>query len=74
VHTTPTYTTIFTSISSHTTSATSTVEYGERDKIAGIHRSRNEDSDQFWFMVKAVWEAQGVMDENIKKETLVSAL
>ena len=25
-------------------------------------------------MVKAVWEAQGVMDDNIKKEMLVSAL
>ena len=25
-------------------------------------------------MVKAVWEAQGVVDDNIKKETLVSAL
>ena len=34
----------------------------------------NEDLDQFWFVVKAVWEAQGVMDDNIKKETLVSAL
>ena len=34
----------------------------------------NEDSDQFWFMVKDVWEAQGVVDDNIKKATLVSAL
>jgi len=25
-------------------------------------------------MVRAVWEAQGVTNENIKKETLVSAL
>jgi len=25
-------------------------------------------------MVRAVWEAQGVMDDNIKKATLVSAL
>jgi len=33
----------------------------------------NEDLDQFWFMVRAIWEAQGVMDENIKKVTLVGA-
>lgn len=34
----------------------------------------NEDLDQFWFVVKAVWEAQGVVDDNIKKTILVSAL
>jgi len=34
----------------------------------------NKDPDQFWFVVKAVWEAQGVTDDNIKKATLVSAL
>lgn len=34
----------------------------------------NEDLDQIWFVVKAVWEAHGVTDENIKKETLVSTL
>ena len=34
----------------------------------------NEDLDQFWFVIKAVWEAQGVMDDNIKKATLVNAL
>lgn len=34
----------------------------------------NEDPDQFWFMVKAVWEAQGVIDDNIKKDTFLSAL
>jgi len=34
----------------------------------------NEDLDQFWFVVRAVWEVQGVMDDNIKKVTLVSAL
>jgi len=34
----------------------------------------NEDLDQFWFMVRAVWEAQGVTDDNIKKATLVSML
>jgi len=34
----------------------------------------NEDPDQFWFVVRAVWEVQGVTNENIKKETLVSAL
>ena len=34
----------------------------------------NEDPDQFWFMVKDVWEAQGVVDDNIKKATLVSTL
>ena len=34
----------------------------------------NEDLDQLWFVVRAVWEVQGVTDENIKKVTLVSAL
>jgi len=34
----------------------------------------NEDLDQFWFVVKVVWELQGVTDDNIKKATLVSAL
>ena len=34
----------------------------------------NEDPDQFWLVVKVVWEAQGVTDDNIKKATLVSAL
>ena len=34
----------------------------------------NEDLDQFWFMVRAVWEAQGVTDDHIKKETPVSML
>ena len=34
----------------------------------------NEDLDQFWFVVRAVWEAKGFTDDNIKKATLVSAL
>jgi len=34
----------------------------------------NEDPDQFWFVIKAVWEAHGVADDNIKKVTLVNAL
>jgi len=34
----------------------------------------NEDPDKFWFMVRVVWEAQGVTDDNIKKATLVSAM
>jgi len=34
----------------------------------------NEDPYQFSFIVKDVWEAQGVTDDNMKKETLVSAL
>ena len=34
----------------------------------------SEDLDQFWFIVRVVWEAHRVMDDNIKKATLVSAL
>jgi len=34
----------------------------------------NEDPDKFWFVVRAVWETQGVIDENIKKVTLVNTL
>ena len=32
----------------------------------------NEDLDQCWFFVKAVWEAHGIMDDQMKKATLVS--
>lgn len=34
----------------------------------------SEDPNQFWFMIKAIWEAQGVTDDNIKKEMLVRTL
>ena len=34
----------------------------------------NEDPDHFWFVIKDVWEVQGVIHDNIKKATLVSAL
>ena len=43
-------------------------------KIPVFKGVSNEDPDQFWFVVKVVWEAQGVTDDNIKKATLVSAL
>lgn len=43
-------------------------------KLLVFKGAGNEEPGQFWFMVRAVWEAQGIMDENIKKETLVSAL
>jgi hypothetical protein len=34
----------------------------------------NKDPDEFWLVVKVVWEAQGITDDHIKKETLVSDL
>jgi len=34
----------------------------------------NEDLDQFWFIIKVVWEALGIADDHMKKVTLVSAL
>jgi len=34
----------------------------------------NEDPDQFWFVVRVVWEVQHVTDDHIKKATLVSSL
>ena len=34
----------------------------------------NEDLDQFWFVVRAVWEARDVTNDLINKVTLVSAL
>lgn len=43
-------------------------------KLPLFRRVGNEDLDQFWFAVRAVWEAHGVMDDNIKKTTLVSVL
>lgn len=41
-------------------------------KIPVFKGVRNEDLDQFWFVVRVVWEAQGIIDDNIKKATLVS--
>jgi len=43
-------------------------------KLLVIRGVGNEDLDQFWFMVRAVWEAQGIVDDNIKKATLVRKL
>ncbi len=43
-------------------------------KFLVFKRVGNEDLDQFWFVVKAIREAQGVVDDNIKKATLVSVL
>lgn len=34
----------------------------------------NEDPNQFLFMIRAIWEAQGVTKDNIKKVTLVRTL
>lgn len=34
----------------------------------------SKDLDQFWFMVRVLWEAHGLTDDNIKKATLVSVL
>ena len=34
----------------------------------------SEEPEQFWFVVRAVREAHGVTEDNIKKATLVSAL
>ena len=34
----------------------------------------NEDPEHFWFVIRDVWEAQGVTDDNIKKMTLVSVV
>lgn len=34
----------------------------------------NEGPNQFLFIVKAVWEAHGIIDDKMKRETLVSML
>ena len=34
----------------------------------------HEDPNQFSFMIRAIWEAQEAMNDNIKKAMLVSAL
>lgn len=36
--------------------------------------ARSKDPEQFWFVVRVVWEARKVTNDNIKKATLVSAL
>jgi len=43
-------------------------------KLLVLRGVGNEDLNQFLFMVREMWEAQGVIDENIKKATLVSML
>ena len=43
-------------------------------KLPLIKGLGNEDPGLFWLVVKAVWEAQGIIDDHMKKETLVSAL
>ena len=36
--------------------------------------ARSKGAEQFWFVVRVVWEAHEVTNDNIKKATLVSAL
>lgn len=36
--------------------------------------SGTEDLDQFWFVANAVWEYQGIVDDQMKKETLLTSL
>ena len=43
-------------------------------KLPVFKGAGSENPEQFWFIVRAVWEAHGVTDDNIKKATLVSAL
>jgi len=43
-------------------------------KVSILKGVGNKDLNQFWFVVRAVWEVQGVMDVNIKKAALVSVL
>ena len=43
-------------------------------KLSMFRGVGNEDLDQFWFMVRVVWDAQGIVYDNIKKDTLVSTL
>jgi len=35
--------------------------------------ARNEKPRRFWFVIWSVWDAQGIIDENIKNSTLVNA-
>ena len=34
----------------------------------------SEDPEQFWFLVTSVWNAHGIMNDNIRKDTLDNAL
>jgi len=43
-------------------------------KLLVFKGAGSEDLEQFWFIVRAVWEAHGVTNDNIKKATLVSVL
>jgi len=43
-------------------------------KLPTFRRVGNEEPSRFWFVIKSVWDMQGIIDESIKKATLVSAL
>lgn len=47
---------------------------GSAVKLPVFMGAGNEEPGQFWFMVRAIWETQGITDENIKNATLVSVL
>ena len=72
-HTTSNFTTITCNFT-HTTSTSTAVQYGKFSEAPLFKGLGNEDPDQFWFIVKSIWEAQGVTDDHMKKETLVCAL
>lgn len=41
-------------------------------KLLIFKGARNEERGRFWFMIKSVWNSQGITNDNIKKATLVS--
>ena len=43
-------------------------------KIPMFKAMGNEDQDQFWFATKAIWEAQGITNYQMKKSTLFISL
>lgn len=77
-HTNPTHTTIsftiLTLVVARTIFVTTRSSMENAIKLPVFKEVGNEDLDQFWFVIKAGWEAQGVMDDNIKKAVLVNAL
>ena len=60
--------------STHTTTSFTAITSIFNVKLPVFKGLGNEDPDKFWFVVRAVWEVQGVIDDNIKKVTLVSTL
>jgi len=72
--TTSNFTTIMCDFTPTTSTCTAVQYHTNTVKVPLFKGLGNEEPDQFWFVVKAIWEAQDITYDHLKKETLVGAL